>query len=88
MNFKGKKSPQPEKISAEDGTHNAASSRTASPTHYQQAIPAPFAGLIAPKSQPMCIGVRVVSFEGVIAGNDNNEHISRAPFHVKHAQLR
>ena len=34
------KSPQPEKFSSEeDRTHDAASSRTASPTHYQQAIP-------------------------------------------------
>ena len=32
----GKISPE------EDGTHNAASSRTASPTDYQRAIPAPF----------------------------------------------
>ena len=36
------KSPLPEKISPEeDRTHNAASSRTASPTHYQRTIPAP-----------------------------------------------
>ena len=35
------KSPPKEKFSSEgDGTHDAASSRTASPTHYQQAIPA------------------------------------------------
>ena len=34
------KSPLPEKFSSEeDGTHDAASSRTASPTHYQPAIP-------------------------------------------------
>ena len=32
------KSPLPEKFSQEDRTHDAASSRTASPTHYQQAI--------------------------------------------------
>ena len=36
------KSPVPEKFSPEDGTHDAASSRTASPTHYQRRIPAPF----------------------------------------------
>ena len=36
------KSPVPEKIfSEEDRTHDAASSRTASPTHYQRAIAAP-----------------------------------------------
>ena len=36
------KSPLPEKFSLEeDQTHNAASSRTVSPTHYQQAVPAP-----------------------------------------------
>ena len=35
-------SPLPEKFSSEeDQTHDAASSRTASPTHYQWAIPAP-----------------------------------------------
>ena len=33
------KSPRPEKFSSEeDGTHDAASSRTASPTHHQRAI--------------------------------------------------
>ena len=32
---------QENKISEEDGNHDAASSRTASPTHYQRAIPAP-----------------------------------------------
>ena len=31
------------KLSPEDGTHDPASSRTASPTHYQRAIPAPLA---------------------------------------------
>ena len=31
-----------EKFSSEDRTHDAASSRTAGPTHYQRAIPAPF----------------------------------------------
>ena len=37
-----KKSSLPEKFSSEeDQTHDAASSRTASPTHYQRAIPAP-----------------------------------------------
>ena len=37
------KSPLPENFSPEeDQTHDAASSRTASPTHYQRAIPAPF----------------------------------------------
>ena len=42
VNSKGKKSPLPEKFSSEeDGTHNAASSRTVSPSHYQRAIPAP-----------------------------------------------
>ena len=36
------KSPLPEKFSPEeDQTHNAASSRTASPTHCKRAIPAP-----------------------------------------------
>ena len=36
------KSPLPGKFfSKEDRTHNAASSRTVSPTHYQRAIPAP-----------------------------------------------
>ena len=36
------KSPQAEKFSSkEDRTHDAASNRTASPTHYQRAIPAP-----------------------------------------------
>ena len=36
------KCPQPEKFSPEeDRTLDAASSRTASPTHYQRAIPAP-----------------------------------------------
>ena len=41
--------PLPEKFSPkEDGTHAAASSRTASPTHYQPAIPAP----IKQDSQP------------------------------------
>ena len=35
------KSPIPEKFSEEDGTHDAASSKTASPTHYQRALPAP-----------------------------------------------
>ena len=36
------KSSLPEKISPEeDGTHDAAPSRTASPTQYQRAIPAP-----------------------------------------------
>ena len=36
------KSPLSEQISpAEDQTHDAASSSTASPTHYQRAIPAP-----------------------------------------------
>ena len=36
-----KKSPLPENFSSkEDGTHGTAPSRTASPTHYQQAIPA------------------------------------------------
>ena len=36
------KSPLPEKISLEeDRTHDAASSRTASPIHYGRAIPAP-----------------------------------------------
>ena len=35
------KSPLPEKFSSEENqTHDAASSRTASPTHYQRAIPA------------------------------------------------
>ena len=35
------KSPQPEKISPEeDRTHDTASSRTASPTLYQRAVPA------------------------------------------------
>ena len=35
-------SPLTEKFSSEeDRTHDAASSRTASPTHYQRAIPAP-----------------------------------------------
>ena len=42
------KSPLLEKFSSEeDRTHNAASSRTASPTHYQQAIPAPKHSLIS-----------------------------------------
>ena len=42
VDSKGKKSTPPEKkISEEDRTHDAASSRTASPTHYQRAIPAP-----------------------------------------------
>ena len=36
------KSPLLEKCSKEDGAHDAASSRAASPTHYQRAIPAPF----------------------------------------------
>ena len=37
-----------EKLSSEeDGTHDAASSRTANPTHYEQAIPAPFPLLIS-----------------------------------------
>ena len=41
VNSKGK-IPSSEKISSgEDGTHDAASSRTASPTHYQRAIAAP-----------------------------------------------
>ena len=36
------KSPPPKKFSSEeDGTHDAASSRTASPTHYHRALPAP-----------------------------------------------
>ena len=36
------KSHLQEKFSSEEeGTHDTASSRTASPTHYQQAIPAP-----------------------------------------------
>ena len=36
------KPPLPQKFSSEqDQTHNAASCRTASPTHYQRAIPAP-----------------------------------------------
>ena len=36
------KSPLPEKFSPEeDRNHNAASSRTARPTHYQRTIPAP-----------------------------------------------
>ena len=36
------KSPLPENFSTEgDGTHNAESVRTASPTHYQRAIPTP-----------------------------------------------
>ena len=36
------KSPLPEKFSlGEYRTHDAASSRTASPTHYQRAVPAP-----------------------------------------------
>ena len=36
------KNPLPEKFSPEeDRTHDAASSRTAIPTHYQRAIPAP-----------------------------------------------
>ena len=37
------KSPLPEKFSSEeDQTHDAASSRTASPLHYQRVIPAPY----------------------------------------------
>ena len=40
VNSKGKKSHRPEKFSLEEyRTHDAASSRTASPTHYQRAIP-------------------------------------------------
>ena len=39
------KSPPPEKFSSEeDRTQDAASNRTASPTHYQRAIPAPDPG--------------------------------------------
>ena len=34
-------SPQPDKFSEEDGTHDAASSRTASPTHYQLSYSGP-----------------------------------------------
>ena len=42
MSTPREKSPLPEKFSPEeDPPHNAASSRTASPTHYQRAIPAP-----------------------------------------------
>ena len=42
------KSSLPEKFSSEeDQTHNAESSRTASPTHLQRAIPAPIYGLIS-----------------------------------------
>ena len=43
----GEKSPQLEKFSPEKyQTHNAASSRTASQTHYQSAIPAPESAVI------------------------------------------
>ena len=53
VNSKGK-SPLLEKFSEEDGMHDTASRKTGSPTHYQQAIPAPMVSLTRCKSSGVC----------------------------------
>ena len=44
--------PEKKISSEEDRTHDAATSRTVSPTHYQRAIPVPIAGFGFPRSHP------------------------------------
>ena len=58
VNFKGKIPSTGEKISAENRTHDAASSRTVSPTHYQRAIPAPTPLLMTEESDELALAVR------------------------------
>ena len=68
------KVPLPEKVSPEeDRTHDTASRRTASPTHYQWAIAAPYRGLNLHSSA----GGRLVYTRYASPCNDGNELLQR-----------
>ena len=89
--------------SEEDWTQGAASNRAASPTHCQQTIPAPFIITLPYTAlhsyhqvdavHPNTTGHHAPQFNDPNAypatdnNKNNNERISRAPFHVKHVQL-
>ena len=73
VNSKGKITPTGKKNSSEeDRTHDAARSRTASPTHYQRAIPAPVS----------------LNYDEHAAGSALMDGLERKPFLSRYPQVR